>query len=45
MESASCRKIDTEVTVFVPANLKDFVTSKFRSDKIDEFFMENTIYG
>ena len=38
IEPASCRKIDTEVTVFLPANSKGFVTSKLRSDEINELF-------
>ena len=30
IEPASCRKIDTEVTAFLPTNAKGFLTSKFR---------------
>ena len=38
IEPASCRKIDTEVTAFLPKNWSGFLTSKFRSDKINELF-------
>ena len=38
IELASCRKIDTEVTAFLPTNSKGFLTSKFRGDEINEFF-------
>ena len=37
-EPASCKKIDTEVTAFLPTNLEGFLTSKFRGDKINELF-------
>ena len=38
IEPTSFRKIDTEVTAFLPTNSKGFVTSKFRSDEIKELF-------
>ena len=38
IEPASCRKIDTKLTAFLPTNSKGFLTSKFRGDKINELF-------
>ena len=38
IEPTSFRKINTEVTAFLPTNSKGFVTSKFRSDEIKELF-------
>ena len=38
IERASCKKIGTEITAFLPKNSKGFFTSKFRSDKINELF-------
>ena len=38
IEPATHRKIDTEVTSFLPTNSKGFLTSKFRSDEINELF-------
>ena len=38
IEPASCRKIDTEVTAFLPTNSRCYLTSKFREDKINELF-------
>ena len=38
-EPASFTKIDTEVTAFLPTDLKGFIKSKFRSDKINEVFL------
>ena len=38
IEPASCKKIDTEVTAFLPTNSKGFLTSKFRGDEIIELF-------
>ena len=43
VEPASCIKIDTEVTAFLSTESKAFVTSKFRSDEINEHFTENTV--
>ena len=40
IEPASCKKIDTEVTAFLPTNSKGFLTSKFGGDKINEVFNE-----
>ena len=37
-ELATCIKIDTEATGILPTESKGFVTSKFRSDKINELF-------
>ena len=37
-ESATYRKINTEVTAFLPENSKGFLTSIFRENKIDELF-------
>ena len=36
IELATCIKIDTEATGILPTESKGFVTSKFRSDKINE---------
>ena len=38
IELASCKKIDTEVTAFLPTNSKGYLTSKFRGDKTNELF-------
>ena len=38
IEPASCKKIDTEVTAFLPTNSKGFLTSKFGGDEIIELF-------
>ena len=38
IELATCIKIDTEATGMLPRESKGFVTSKFRSDKINELF-------
>ena len=38
IELTSCRKIDTEITAFLPTNSKGFLLSKFRGDKINELF-------
>ena len=38
IELVRCRKIDTEVTAFLPTNSKAFLTSKFRGDEINELF-------
>ena len=38
IELVRCRKIDTEVTAFLPTNSKAFLTSKFRRDEINELF-------
>ena len=38
IEPASCSKIDAEVTAFLPTNSSSFLTSKFRSDDINEIF-------
>ena len=38
IKPASCRKIDTGITAFLPTNSSDFLTSKFRGDKINELF-------
>ena len=45
IKPASCIKLDTEVTAFLPTESKGFLTSKFRSDKINELFKENTVCG
>ena len=37
-EPACCRKIDTEVTAFLPTSSRGFLTSKFRSGEINELF-------
>ena len=37
-EPATYRKINTEVTNFLPENSKGFLTSIFREDEIDELF-------
>ena len=34
---ATCKRIDTEIIVFLPKNSKGFVTSVFRGDEISEF--------
>ena len=34
------QRIDTEITVSLPKNLKGFVTSIFRGDEINEFNSE-----
>lgn len=38
IERASCKKIDTEITAFLPTNSRGFLISKFRSDEINELF-------
>ena len=38
IELATCIKIDTEATGILPTESKGFVTSKFRSDKINKRF-------
>ena len=38
IEPDTCRKIDTEVTAFLPTNSKGFLTSRFKGDKINELF-------
>ena len=45
IEPASCIKIDTEVTAFLPAKSKGFVKSKFRNDETNDLFKENTACG
>ena len=45
IEPASCIKIDTEVTAFLPAKSKGFVKLKFRSDETNDLFKENTACG
>ena len=37
-ELVSCKKIDTEVTAFLPANSTGFLTSRHRIAKISELF-------
>lgn len=37
-EPGTYRKINTEVTAFLPENSKGFLTSIFRENKIDELF-------
>ena len=37
IEPATCKRIDTEIIVFLPKNSKGFVTSVFRGDEISEF--------
>ena len=37
IESATCTKIDTEITVSLPRNAKGFITSILREDEINEF--------
>ena len=44
-EPATCRKIDTEVTAFLPSNSKGFLISRFRGGEINERFHGNTVYG
>ena len=38
IDPAVNEKIDTEVTAFLPKNSRGFITSKFRTDGIDERF-------
>ena len=38
IEPAANKKIDTEVTAFLPKNSRGFITSKFRTDEINEVF-------
>ena len=38
IELASCRKIGTGITAFLPTNSSGFLTSKFRGDEINELF-------
>ena len=38
IEPESCKKIDTEVTAFLPTNSKGFLISKFRGDEINKLF-------
>ena len=38
IEPASNKKIDTEVTAFLPRNSKGYITSKFRTIEINEVF-------
>ena len=38
IDPAANEKIDTEVTAFLPKNSKGFITSKFRTDEINERF-------
>ena len=38
LELASCRKIDTVLTAFLPTNSKGYIISKLRGDKINELF-------
>ena len=38
IERASSKKIDTEITAFLPTNSRGFLISKFRSDEINELF-------
>ena len=45
IEAASCIKIDTEITAFLPTKSKGFVKSKFRSDETNDLFKENTVCG
>ena len=38
IEPATSEKIDTEVSAFWPKNSKGYITSKFRTDEINELF-------
>ena len=38
IEPATSEKIDTEVSAFLPKNSKGYITSKFRTDEINELF-------
>ena len=38
IEPPTRKKIDTEVTAFLPKNSRGYITSKFRTDEINEHF-------
>ena len=44
IELVSCRKIGTGITVFLPTNSSDFLTSKFRGDELNELFHGKTTF-
>ena len=42
---ATSEKIDTEVTAFLPKNSRGYITSKFKTDEINELFYGELFYG
>ena len=44
IEPATHMKIDTELTVFLPQNLKGFLTSIFRRDEIELFHGKHRLW-
>ena len=42
---ATSKKIDTEVTAFLPKNSRGYITSKFKTDEINELFYGELFYG
>ena len=42
---ATSEKIDTEVTAFLPKNSRGYITSKFKTDEINELFYGELFSG
>ena len=45
IEPVSNKKIETEITAFLPRNSKGCITSKCRTNKNNELFTDNIAYG
>ena len=45
IEPAEFSRIDSGIFAFIPNNSRDFVTSKFREDKVNEFWSDENPCG
>ena len=43
IQPATIEKIDTEVTAFLPKKPRGYITSKFKTDEINELFLWKTL--